>query len=402
MVNNIRNIIGVALFCLLTFPALAQKFESFGQGNYGVRNRITKKVLIPPIYDQIIDFNDTLIIVRTKFLRYGAVDSMNNIVIPFSQDRLFFRNGRNHKDRGAILEESQTNQSAYFIDRKRNCIPHEYFLCPCEKTVSDGISEYWTTIQTGYKYYCQKSDSALTYYYLADKMRQGGPYPLLLINSYLETKYGIGKTKTMEAAKAVCNSIDSIYSLAYTRCIDKEDSINVLVEKINFYTRIKKNDENMKNLEKEARLNKLNRFVSGPHLLIGTGFYGAFELETGICLGFNLIQSHYWSSPKLYQSSALLGATFLHDFINESKGVKFYLLSSFKVINAGIYPIVYFSGKNRNIALRPEIGLGFRNFSFGVGTNWMLKKTFDQTIPAMSFNVRMMIPVLCQKNYSKG
>jgi hypothetical protein len=154
---------------------IAQKIVPFGEEKFGIKNRITGKVLIYPKYKWIVDYNDSLIIVKTDYSRFGVIDTLDRILVPFSSEELLFEK-YDKEHLGQILEKSTAQNnlpSYYYIDRCRNCIPYDYYPCPKGKSLTDSIPSYLRLVQKGYDCLSdKKKDSAL---YFIDKAIEVNP-----------------------------------------------------------------------------------------------------------------------------------------------------------------------------------------------------------------------------------
>jgi hypothetical protein len=112
---------------------------------WGLKNKLNDSIIIPAKFSKIYEnFNDTAFILSSKDREIGAINLREEILAPFYNGDYCFNDFDTAVNYGGILAAPVCVNGAFFlrntffVDRKGDCIPYEYYPCPYGVKVSDG------------------------------------------------------------------------------------------------------------------------------------------------------------------------------------------------------------------------------------------------------------------------
>ncbi len=123
-------------------------FKDKSTNLFGIRNIKTKQIIVNAKYNSIVDFNDTLIIIKDNDL-FSVVDYNDNEIIAPVKYKLFFDfENPNYYGKIRALDYSTFLFNYFLVNSKGECIPQNYEPCTCLKDmVKSNVPEDLIMIQ---------------------------------------------------------------------------------------------------------------------------------------------------------------------------------------------------------------------------------------------------------------
>jgi hypothetical protein len=392
------------IICLLIGNSVkAQKIETFGGQFLGIRNKYTKKVLIIPKYSNILDYNDSLIIVQSYNMLFAVIDTLDNILVPFSKEKLEFEKF-DPEHLGEILEvtPSAKGNQVYFIDKNRKCIPYEYYPCPKGKQLTDSISRYLLLIQKGTECFSDNKLDSVKYFF--DKAIEANPtnayvYLSRATISMINSKGQFIKNSD-DLSDGELNSIITNLDKAYALSSTPNNFLEILNLRRVVARYYLKDKVLIRKIDKESE--KYNPSILNHGLILNTGvsYSNGFEMELGLATGLLSRNEKYWNKPYIASSALIFGCSYIKNITQKFDGYKFYFLSLVKPVYFSLCPILYTDYSRMDWVLRPELGLGYGSFSLSMGYNLFVNHETYKELNALSLNLKYYLPLNNNKNYS--
>jgi hypothetical protein len=388
-------------------PVFSQKIIPFdSEAKYGIKNKNTGKVLIPAKYNKIISYNDSTIIVQSRDFRYGAIDTLDNIIIPFSNEKLYI-DTYNPLHLGQIIEFSNYNNdpkvsSSYYIDKNRNCIPYDYCPCPAWKKLSSDSTIVKTYTQNGLKAkFNGNIDSANYWINKAIKLEPQNPF-LYYYKDVLSVTNNkgnlLGRLDTLNIKRK--QIIDSCLNLASQYEKRPVYIAQIMNLQYPYYKHCLKQKDRYKEIENSANKYDFMRYYNGLFFIGGVSYNNGVEVETGLGWGGFTLNDKHPFSPYTVNSLIFLGGSWLKNVSGNIDGYKIYLLSFLKPLRFGICPILYTNYKKDVLVLRPEFGYGFNFITISAGYNIRVADNGFPELSTFNMNLRYYLPISTNKSFS--
>jgi hypothetical protein len=398
MIFKRSNLLLILVLNLLTFPASAQKLIKYyaPSGLIGVIDKKTKRSIIPPVYNEITEISDSLIVVRTYEKGYAVVDLKGNIIVPFSKnlvktipkDKVFFHDYRElFIERYDTILKNNYGYEAYLINRQRVCVQMDYYPCPAWKDTITYEEIYQKYLHEAFKYHSKNNlDSALFFCLKAinSSPNKSYPYYLRAILSEYDRDYSPKKEEDFQN-KAEIDSILFYLNRADTFAIGKEKTY-IKNAKLNYYSKIIKSKSKVKEIQKSST----QVIRMGWFIIASPSYNKGFEMELGFGNGELMTNSKF---DKVVDGFMWFGLSYNKNFAAGLDGYKLYLLSFQQKFCAGIYPIVYTDYDRAELILKPEIGIGFNFGSISTGYNLHVSGDRFNTINNININIKFFIPI---------
>lgn len=182
---NMRFLLFMLFFQFIIIDFFGQKFTPYKDKNelWGIMNNSTMKHVIRGTFDEILEYNDSIFIIKKDDSYYAVVDTNGKFILNYTQTAFWLNNTNclgnvypydtlNNK---RLVEfpyfnpRKEINYHLFFIDYQRNCIPSDYYPCPSwRRTVNTKLPLYLELIQKGeIQRYNKNIDSAVYYCKLA-------------------------------------------------------------------------------------------------------------------------------------------------------------------------------------------------------------------------------------------
>jgi hypothetical protein len=401
-----KKILLFVLIGILIHHGLSQNIVTYNyEGKYGIKNKHTGKILVPAKYNKIISLNDSIIIVQSRDYRYGVIDTTDNILVPFSNDKLFI-DTYNPYHLGQIIEVSNYESKpgiafSYYIDKQRNCIPYDYCPCPVWKKLALDSLLIYNYIQKSFKSkYDNQKDSMLFWINMALSIEQDNPFLYYqkanLLLSSNEGKWLKSIDTINENERLIIDSCLNEARLLENRPVYITQIMNLQY----WYYKQLKEKEKLKELNSNAKNNDFMRHTDGLYFIGGAAYNNGYEIETGLGLGLFTINDKNMFQPYVVTGLIFLGGSWQKNLTHNIDGYKIYLFSFLKPLRFGISPILYTNYKKGAYVLRPEFGFGFNYLTITAGYNIGVSKTKFSEINTFSFNFRYYLPMSVNKSYS--
>ncbi|HOT13786.1 MAG TPA: hypothetical protein PK252_03390 [Bacteroidales bacterium] len=376
------------------------------EAKYGIKNKYTGKILIPAKYNRIQNYNDSVIIVQSRDFRYGAIDTLDNILIPFANEQLFIEN-YNPLHLGQIIESSNFNNepeysSWYYIDKNRNCIPYDYCPCPSWKKLSPNLSISSSYAQNGFKaQFNGHLDSAFYWINMAiaNEPQKASLY-YYKAQFYLKDNKGayLKHLDTLDILKK--QIVDTSLSIAL-----KYENRPVFVAQIMslqslFYKRCFIQKNKLEEVQTAAKSYDFMRYYEGLFFIGGLTYNHGLEVETGFGRGSFTLNDKHQFNPYTVNSTIFYGGSWLRNFSSNIDGYKIYLISILKPLRFGICPILYTNYKKNLFVIRPEFGYGFNFLTISAGYNIRVADNGFPDLKTFNINLRYYLPLFPNKSFS--
>jgi hypothetical protein len=413
---NSKNIIFIIAFLYISFfhnNAFGQDykpFSEFGSNLYGLKERKTGRVIIPPKYDHIYEYRNGLLSVYLRDYGYAVIDLNEKIIVPYSAFYTRLVTSEDTSINKYFIESSFISPNRdlpvifYLIDTNRTCIPFDYMPCPAWKdSVSINVNDYLNAIQGAVNlHYINKIDSIGTFSNMAIKLSPTNPYvyfskaQLMLLNRDWEQK----KLKDFNSTYEI-DSIVYYLNIADSLETNISNKIFIKTTKINIYRDLLDDRENIRSTKKELGLLDASIHRSGLFLTTSVNYVNNIELEVGISYGAFNNKTKYNFHEYVQQGIVWIGASYMKHLSPNIDGYKIYLLSFQQPVCAGIYPILYTDYNKTEFVVRPEIGIGYNIWSFSLGYNIHVKGTRFDEITGITLCLKAFIPLLNKRVYFK-
>ncbi len=400
---NIFSKVWIYFFIIIfSGNAIAQKYICYKKdGKYGIKNKITGKIIIEPKYSGVVSIGDSTFAVQAWGNEYAIIDLTDKIVVPFSKDYTYF----NMQDSDYLNQYMEFSSKKYYynyyIYTSRKCITRDYFPCPYWKEMNeDSIQTYQKHLNLSFYYYeIGQFDSAI--YFREKALTESSENPSVY---YLCALGALNlKNGWIIANKKSFNQLEKYKIDYYLQIAAKLENRKVhLLQIYNlqwpFYKYIQKDRAMRKQVDLEADKIITYYNTSGSFLICGLSYYNEKEFELGYAFGsFNIYRQNGF--PKHFFDSFLIGISYLRNYNDITDGYKIYLISFVKPLNVGLYPILYTDYDKSSFALRPELGFGSWHWSFSVGYNLFIGKNYWNYLNKLSFNLRYYLPMKISKTY---
>jgi hypothetical protein len=396
-----KGIFYLLIFFASTIHIFSQKYQIFKDRDlekYGLKDSLTQLILVQPKYQSIYQLNDTLFGILEDDRFFGVINPHGRKVICFGLEPVWIETDDSTRLNELFIYK---RNGKIFVDVNRNCIPYNYYPCPCDYTsILIDLPVEIVELQTAESYLCDLN---------ADSLQKGIEFSLKLAQDYKTNPslYYWPADVLLNRERSKIDLYDHKSSNKYfpqiAEGLDIADSLekhpfyNIMINNYRYkiYSKYVK-DKNKKNDALQKLKNETTNFKnSGLACILGmnTYFENNYAVEFGI--GYNFLIG---SDLKLNYINYFLGLSVERNLSEELYCYKLYLTAVQGPVNIGFYPMSYHKNGRSYPGFRPELGAGFRGCTLSYGYTFVSREILTE-VRGHFLSLRYTLPIITNKEF---